>query len=38
MAHSVGLLLHPNSYDPQQFAPETRRPRRLPIDWFEARG
>lgn len=38
MANTSGLLLNPNSYDPQQFDPETRRQLRALIDWFEARG
>jgi acyl-CoA dehydrogenase len=35
---SSGLLLNPNTYDPQQFDPETRRQLRALIEWFEARG
>jgi acyl-CoA dehydrogenase len=31
-------MFNPNSYDPQQFDPETRRQLRALIDWFEARG
>jgi acyl-CoA dehydrogenase len=38
MANSNGLLFNPNTYDPQQFDPETRRLLRALIDWFEARG
>lgn len=42
MAHSDGLsrglLMNPNSYDPRQFDPETRRRLRALIDWFEGRG
>jgi acyl-CoA dehydrogenase len=38
MANSTGLLFNPNTYDPQQFDPETRRLLRALIDWFEARG
>ncbi len=37
-ANSTGLLFNPNTYDPQQFDPETRRLLRSLIDWFEARG
>jgi acyl-CoA dehydrogenase len=37
-ADSTGLLFNPNTYDPQQFDPETRRLLRALIDWFEARG
>jgi acyl-CoA dehydrogenase len=33
-----GLLLNPNTYDPQQFDPETRRQLRALIEWFEGRG
>jgi acyl-CoA dehydrogenase len=36
--HAGGLLLNPNTYDPQQFDPETRRQLRALIEWFEARG
>jgi acyl-CoA dehydrogenase len=36
--NSSGLLLNPNTYDPQQFDDETRRLLRALIDWFEARG
>ncbi|HEY5852834.1 MAG TPA: acyl-CoA dehydrogenase family protein [Aldersonia sp.] len=38
MVSSAGLLFNPNSYDPPQFDPETRRQLRALIDWFEARG
>jgi len=38
MANPNGLMFNPNSYDPQQFDPETRRQLRALIDWFEARG
>lgn len=38
MAHPDGLLFNPNTYDPRQFDPETRRQLRALIDWFEARG
>ncbi|MEV0668608.1 acyl-CoA dehydrogenase family protein [Mycobacterium sp. NPDC050441] len=38
MTTGGGLLFNPNSYDPQQFDPETRRQLRALIDWFEARG
>lgn len=38
MATTGGLLFNPNTYDPQQFDPETRRQLRAVIDWFEARG
>ena len=38
MANSSGLLLNPNTYDPQQFDPETRRQLRALIEWFEGRG
>ena len=38
MAIPNGLMFNPNSYDPQQFDPETRRQLRALIDWFEARG
>ncbi|MFD1814236.1 acyl-CoA dehydrogenase family protein [Rhodococcus gannanensis] len=31
-------LFNPNTYDPQEFDPETRRLLRATIDWFEARG
>ena len=33
-----GLLFDPNTYDPQQFDPETRRLLRATIDWFEGQG
>ncbi|MFZ2176567.1 MAG: acyl-CoA dehydrogenase family protein [Rhodococcus sp. (in: high G+C Gram-positive bacteria)] len=32
------LLFDPNTYDPEQFDPETRRLLRALIDWFEDRG
>lgn len=35
---SNGLLLNPNSFDPQQLDPESRRQLRALIDWFEQRG
>jgi acyl-CoA dehydrogenase len=35
---STSLLLHPHSYDPAVFDPETRRLLRATIDWFEQRG
>lgn len=38
MPNSRGLLLNPNSFDPEQFDPETRRQLRALIDWFEDRG
>ena len=38
MANPNGLLFNPNSYDPRQFDPQTRRQLRALIDWFEARG
>jgi acyl-CoA dehydrogenase len=38
VANSSGLLLNPNTYDPQQFDPETRRLLRALIEWFEERG
>ena len=38
MASTGGLLFNPNTYDPRQFDPETRRQLRALIDWFEARG
>ncbi|MFN8032826.1 MAG: acyl-CoA dehydrogenase family protein [Mycobacterium sp.] len=38
MPNSNGLMFNPNTYDPQQFDPETRRQLRALIDWFEARG
>lgn len=31
-------LFNPNTYDPQQFDPETRRQLKAVIDWFESRG
>lgn len=33
-----GLLFNPNTYDPRQFDPGTRRQLRALIDWFEERG
>ena len=33
-----GLLFNPDTYDPVQFDPETRRQLRAVIDWFEQRG
>ncbi|MDT5010001.1 MAG: acyl-CoA dehydrogenase [Mycobacterium sp.] len=38
MANSRGLLLNPNTYDPGQFDPTTKRQLRAVIDWFEERG
>src|SRR5271154_6052209 len=38
MANSRGLLFDPNSYNPSQFDPETRRQLRAVIVWFEGRG
>lgn len=38
MPNSRGLLLNPNSFDPEQFDPETRRQLRALIAWFEGRG
>jgi acyl-CoA dehydrogenase len=38
VANSSGLLLNPNTYDPKQFDPETRRLLRAMIEWFELRG
>jgi acyl-CoA dehydrogenase len=38
VANSSGLLLNPNTYDPEEFDPETRRLLRALIDWFEERG
>ena len=35
---STSLLLHPHTYDPAVFDPETRRLLRATIDWFEQRG
>lgn len=32
------VLFDPNTYDPQEFDPETRRLLRATIDWFESRG
>jgi len=34
----MGLLFDPNTYDPPQFDPETRRQLRAVIEWFEDRG
>ncbi|GAA4476382.1 acyl-CoA dehydrogenase [Rhodococcus olei] len=34
----TALLFNPNTYDPQEFDPETRRLLRATIDWFESRG
>ena len=33
-----GLLFDPNTYDPQQFDPETRRLLRATVDFFEGQG
>ena len=38
MTQTDGLLFDPNTYDPQQFDPETRRLLRATIDWFEGQG
>ncbi|WP_319437293.1 acyl-CoA dehydrogenase family protein [Mycobacterium sp. RTGN5] len=38
MASTGGLLFNPNTYDPGQFDPGTRRQLRALIDWFEERG
>ncbi|ORV09226.1 acyl-CoA dehydrogenase family protein [Mycobacterium celatum] len=38
MANPGRLLFNPNTYDPRQFDPETRRLLRALIDWFEGRG
>ena len=38
MVNSSGLLFNPDTYDPVQFDPETRRQLRAVIDWFERRG
>jgi acyl-CoA dehydrogenase len=38
MAHTGGLLFNPNTYDPRQFDPGTRRQLRALIAWFEERG
>lgn len=38
MPNSHGLLLNPNSFDPQHLDPESRRQLRALIDWFEDRG
>jgi len=34
----TNLLFNPDTYDPLEFDPETRRQLRAVIDWFEARG
>lgn len=38
MASSDGLLLNPNTFDPPQLDPESRRQLRALIEWFEERG
>ena len=38
MTDNGGLLFNPNTYDPQQFEPETRRQLAALIEWFEQRG
>lgn len=38
MTGTDGLLFDPNTYDPQQFDPETRRLLRATIDFFEDQG
>jgi acyl-CoA dehydrogenase len=38
MATPSGLLLNPNSFDPQHLDQESRRQLRALIDWFEERG
>ncbi|MFD4183385.1 acyl-CoA dehydrogenase family protein [Rhodococcus sp. NPDC058514] len=38
MANYGDLLFNPNTYDPTEFDPETRRLLRATIDWFENRG
>ncbi|OBI78078.1 acyl-CoA dehydrogenase family protein [Mycobacterium sp. E740] len=38
MTQTDGLLFNPNTYDPQQFDPETRRLLRATVDWFESQG
>ncbi|MFC9789900.1 acyl-CoA dehydrogenase family protein [Rhodococcus sp. NPDC127528] len=38
MTEQAGLLFNPNTYDPRDFDPETRRLLRATIDWFENRG
>lgn len=38
MVDTGGLLFNPNTYDPRQFDPGTRRRLRALIDWFEERG
>lgn len=38
MPNSSGLLLNPNTFDPPQLDPESRRQLRALIQWFEERG
>ncbi|GFG50719.1 acyl-CoA dehydrogenase [Mycolicibacterium agri] len=38
MTQTDGLLFNPNTYDPQQFDPETRRLLRATIEFFEGQG
>ena len=38
MTETGGLLFNPNTYDPQQFDPTTRRQLAALIGWFEDRG
>jgi acyl-CoA dehydrogenase len=38
MPNSSGLLLNPNTFDPPQLDPESRRQLRALIEWFEERG
>lgn len=38
MPNSRGLLLNPNTFDPPQLDPESRRQLRALIEWFEERG
>ncbi|WP_163701952.1 acyl-CoA dehydrogenase family protein [Mycolicibacterium sarraceniae] len=38
MTSTGGQLFNPNTYDPRQFDPATRRQLRALIDWFEERG
>lgn len=38
MTGTGGLLFNPNTYDPRQFDPETRRQLAALIGWFEERG
>ncbi|MCX2933870.1 acyl-CoA dehydrogenase family protein [Mycobacterium sp. CVI_P3] len=38
MTDAGGLLFNPNTYDPRQFDPQTRRRLRALIAWFEERG